>query len=53
VGVLEGAGEAADQMVVSYNGTQLKLEETYRNVVSELIRNLQKGTPLSFTPYVY
>jgi hypothetical protein len=30
VGVLEAVGDEADKMIVSYGGTQIKLEEAYR-----------------------
>ena len=53
LGVLEKVGEAADAMSVSYGGVQVALIEAYRNTVSTLIQNLQAGTPLSFTPFVY
>jgi len=53
VGVLEAVGEAADKMLVVYEGAQFTLAETYRNVVSTLIQNLRTDTPLSFTPFVY
>jgi hypothetical protein len=53
LGVLEKAGEAADGMLVSYGGTQVALLEAYRNTVSTLMQDLQAGTPLSFTPFVY
>ena len=53
VGVLEAIGEAADRMLVSYEEAQITLSEAYRKVVSRLIQNLQDGTPMSFTPFVY
>ncbi len=53
VGVLEGAGEAADRMRVSYGGAQVALVEAYRSTVSKLIQNLQAGTPTSFVPFAY
>lgn len=53
VGVLEGAGEAADGMLVSYGRSQVKLVEAYRDMVSSLIQNLQAGTLTSFKPFVY
>lgn len=51
--VLEAVGEAADKIPVSYEGTQLTLLEAYQNVVSRLIQNLQGGTPMLLTPFVY
>ena len=53
LGVLEAIGEGADRMPVSYEGTPLTTLEAYRNVVSRLIQNLQGGTPMLFTPFVY
>ncbi len=53
VNVLEAVSEAADKMVVSYEGTQVKLEEAYRRTVSALIQNMQNGTPLLFSPFTY
>ena len=53
VGVLESVSEEADKMIVSYDGTRIKLEEAYPKTVSALIQNLQNGTPLLFTPFAY
>jgi hypothetical protein len=53
VGVLEALGDAADKTSVSYQGAQITLAEAYQNTISTLIQNLQAGTPLSFTPFVY
>jgi hypothetical protein len=53
VGVLEALGEAADKTSVSYQGAQITLADAYQNTVSMLIRNLQAGTQMSFTPFVF
>jgi len=53
VGVMEKVGEAADGMLVSYDGVQMALAEAYRNTVSALIQNLQAGTPTAFVPFTY
>jgi len=53
VGVLEAVGEEADTMIVSYDGTQVKLGDAYQKTVSALIQNLQNGTPMLFTPFTY
>ena len=52
-GVLEGVGEAADQMSVRYGESQITLDEAYRRTVSKLIQYLQVETASSFTPFVF
>jgi hypothetical protein len=53
VDVLEAVGEAADKMLVSYQGEKIALVDAYRTTVSKLIQNLRGSTPMSFTPFAY
>jgi hypothetical protein len=50
---LEALSEAADKTSVSHQGAQVTLVEAYKDTISALIQNLQAGTPLTFTPFVY